>query len=143
MGTESFFEKQTEESKLKAEIVSKYFSGWANVMASMHTEVIAYLDLFSGPGRYKDGSPSTPLLILRNAINHMSGQVQQKVKIVFNDSKPKFFRSLEKEVEDFPEAEKLHIPPRVFSFNIAADIVEKFRSSRRNSHPFFPRSLGL
>lgn len=29
---------------------------------------IAYLDLFAGPGRYKDGTKSTPLLILEKTI---------------------------------------------------------------------------
>ena len=66
---ESFFDQQTEASKLKADIVSKYFGAWANVMASQETEKIVYLDLFSGPGRYEDGHPSTPLLVVEEIVH--------------------------------------------------------------------------
>ena len=73
--TKSFFSKQTEASRLKAEIVSKYFSAWANVIASKGRPRIGYLDLFSGPGRYDDGNPSTPLFILENAVKHKNQKV--------------------------------------------------------------------
>ncbi len=70
----SFFEEQTEQSLVKSTIVAKYFDVWANVIIStqkrylQHTQKIAYIDLFAGPGRYKDGTQSTPVKILTNAI---------------------------------------------------------------------------
>jgi len=29
---------------------------------------LAYIDLFAGPGRYEDGSASTPLMVLEKAV---------------------------------------------------------------------------
>ena len=72
MSTDRFFEESQEQSAVKTAIVSKYFWSWAKViMAQVRTRKdpkIAYLDLFAGPGRYKDGTQSTPLLILEKAI---------------------------------------------------------------------------
>ena len=69
---ESFFEEQGEQSEVKANIVAKYFDAWSNVMLGAmrqfrHFDRIAYIDLFAGPGRYKDGSKSTPLMGNRSA----------------------------------------------------------------------------
>ena len=71
MTNNSFFNESTETSLVKAEIVAKYFWAWAKVIiprAKKRKKNIAYIDLFSGPGRYQDGSKSTPLLILERAI---------------------------------------------------------------------------
>ena len=60
--TERFFEERQEQSEAKARIVSKYFSAWARVImpsAQRNGGKIAYIDLYAGPGRYKDGAAST------------------------------------------------------------------------------------
>ncbi len=71
MSDQNFFEESRDQSIVKATIVSKYFWAWAKVIiptAKAHGGNIAYLDLFAGPGRYQDGTKSTPLLILQQAI---------------------------------------------------------------------------
>jgi len=63
----SFFEESREQSQVKATIVAKYFWAWAKVIlptAKKQGGRIAYIDLFAGPGRYKDGTSSTPLKVL-------------------------------------------------------------------------------
>ena len=68
---ESFFQESSEQSIVKATIVAKYFWAWARVVmptARTHSGKIAYMDLFAGPGRYEDGTKSTPLLVLERAI---------------------------------------------------------------------------
>lgn len=63
MSTSDFFDEFREQSLVKTEIVTKYFGAWAKIMISLakkRNNNIAYVDLFSGPGRYKDGSESTP-----------------------------------------------------------------------------------
>jgi three-Cys-motif partner protein len=70
MSSNQFFDEQTEQSAVKAAIVSKYFWSWAKIiMPRSRSDKIAYIDLFAGTGRYKDGSKSTPLLVLEKAIN--------------------------------------------------------------------------
>ncbi|WP_205632834.1 hypothetical protein [Chlorobaculum limnaeum] len=74
MTDNQFFEEQKEQSLIKSVIVAKYFSVWANVIVStlqkkpFSQQKIAYIDLFAGPGRYKDGAKSTPIKILEHAI---------------------------------------------------------------------------
>ena len=67
-----FFDEIREESEIKARIVAKYFWARAKVIipsAKQHENRIAYIDLFAGPGRYEDGTLSTPLLVLTKAID--------------------------------------------------------------------------
>jgi three-Cys-motif partner protein len=86
MGNNQFFNERKEQSYIKAEIVAKYFKAWAKIMVKQVANrggKIAYLDLFAGPGRYKDGSESTPILILEQAIaNESIGRV---LISIFND----------------------------------------------------------
>ncbi len=70
MPTNSWFSESKEQSIIKAELVSKYFGAWAKVILTRDPDKFAYIDLFAGPGRYQDGTKSTPLLILETAIAH-------------------------------------------------------------------------
>ena len=68
-----FFDEQAEQSQVKTAIVSKYFDSWAKIIqghlkGKRKSPKLAYIDLFAGPGRYKDGSSSTPVLILEMAL---------------------------------------------------------------------------
>jgi three-Cys-motif partner protein len=85
MKEQNFFEKQTLSSKVKASIVSEYFPKYCSIIIKKHVpEKIGYLDLFSGPGIYEDGNPSTPILIARNC--HKDETLRNKVWMVFNDN---------------------------------------------------------
>jgi len=72
--TPNLFDEQSEQSQIKAAIVTDYFWAWANVIIGsrqrypQHDQRIAYIDLFAGPGRYKDGAASTPLMILERVV---------------------------------------------------------------------------
>jgi three-Cys-motif partner protein len=72
--TEGFFEERSDQSEVKSRIVAKFFASWSNVIVNTakrngRQPKLAYLDLFSGPGRYTDGAKSTPLLIVEKAID--------------------------------------------------------------------------
>lgn len=84
MKEQNFFEKQTLSSKVKANIVSEYFPKYCSIIIKKHVpEKIGYLDLFSGPGLYEDGNPSTPILIARNCMK--DEDLKNRVWMVFND----------------------------------------------------------
>ncbi len=91
----SFFDKPTEQSKIKSRIVEKYFRAWAKVIipsAQKYSKKIAYIDLYSGPGRYDDGTKSTPILILEQATQDTN--MQSMLVTMFNDKKSKNIHSL-------------------------------------------------
>ncbi len=84
--TLGFFEETKEQSLVKSAIVSKYFWAWAKVMmprVKSAGKKIAYIDLFAGPGRYKNGTQSTPLLVLKRAIE--DADMRQRLVTLFND----------------------------------------------------------
>ncbi len=70
---EEFFDSPELQSIKKTKLVVDYFNAWAKIMAPRAKGFdprIAYVDLFSGPGKFDDGSDSTPLIILKHAINN-------------------------------------------------------------------------
>jgi three-Cys-motif partner protein len=82
----NFFDESEEQSAIKKAIVSKYFMAWAQVIipsAEKHDNRIAYIDLFCGPDRYKDGTESTPIQILKAAAGHP--KLSQMLVTMFND----------------------------------------------------------
>src|SRR6266850_1394220 len=103
---DNFFAESREQSQIKARIVSKYFWAWAKVVipsTKQHGNRIAYIDLFAGPGRYEDGTISTPLLILQRAIE--DPDMRNMLVTVFNDRDAKNVGLLQIAIDALPEIE--------------------------------------
>lgn len=129
--TERFFEERLEQSEAKARIVTKYFSAWANViMRSVQRRggKLAYVDLYAGPGRYKDGAASTPLLVLQSAITHP--QISQMLVSFFNDSNQNNTATLIQEIRRLPHVDRLKYSPVVRCGEID-DEAERYFSETR------------
>jgi len=84
MNNEHFYNKQTDSSRIKANIVAKYFPSYCRIIDRAKQSKIIYLDLFSGPGIYRDGSLSTPILIANEIAADTN--LSQKVQFMFNDN---------------------------------------------------------
>src|SRR5438045_1558773 len=115
MNTESFFDETKEQSQVKATIVSKYFWAWAKVImptAKRRSAKIAYIDLFAGPGRYRDGTKSTPLLVLEKAIR--DADMRRMLVTIFNDKDPQTATSLEEAIRGLPAIDTLTYHPKVY-----------------------------
>jgi three-Cys-motif partner protein len=106
----AFFEKPKVKSEIKASIVSKYFGAWQNVIGG-RADRIVYADLFAGPGRFKNGAESTPLLVLKRAID--TPQLRHKLVTVFCDAHAPTCRQLQREIDALPGIEKLGTRPVV------------------------------
>jgi three-Cys-motif partner protein len=111
MPTENFFDRPSKQSRVKAAIVSKYFDAWARVIVLKVSRQLAYVDLFAGPGRYDDGTPSTPLLVLQKAVSNP--ELLPGIKLVFNEANPKYAERLKYEFRSFPNAALLSRAPEV------------------------------
>jgi three-Cys-motif partner protein len=114
MVDESFFEESSEQSQIKARIVAKYFVAWAKVVipsAKSHTNTIAYVDLFAGPGRYKDGTVSTPVLILEKALR--DPDMRRMLVTLFNDKNKENADSLSHVIRALPGIERLSHKPQI------------------------------
>jgi three-Cys-motif partner protein len=138
MSTVKFFDESKEQSEVKATIVTKYFWAWAKIMmprAKKHSNRIAYIDLFAGPGRYRDGTKSTPILLLEKAIN--DPEMCEMLVTVFNDANADHSRSLEKAVESLPGIDRLKYPPQVSHHEVGEEIAKRLKQMRLVPTLFF------
>ena len=129
MGTEHFFDEQEEQSRVKAEIVRNYFGAWAGIIsgaqrAKGRRPKLGYVDLFAGPGRYKDGSTSTALEVLRLAIDKHA----EELVTIFNDRDAHSVSRLREEIARLPGVERLKHQPLVWNQEVGDEIANRFAS---------------
>jgi three-Cys-motif partner protein len=118
MVDKSWFEKPTEQSIVKARIVVSYFTAWSNVMkgvlsGSNTPRKMAYVDLFAGPGAYEDGTETTPLLILRKAVD--DSFLKGHLAAFFNDKDAESIESLECRIREIAGFNDLRFKPQFSS----------------------------
>jgi len=126
----SFFDEQKEQSSIKARIVNKYFWVWAKVIISKIKNLsseprIAYIDLFAGAGRYKDGSKSTPIKVLETAINNPD--MRNMLVSIFNDADIDNVGSLQQAIASIPGVDSLKYRPQVLNHEVGDNIVKIFQ----------------
>lgn len=131
MRTINFFDERSDQSEVKARIVQKYFYAWANVImptAQRHGGRIAYIDLYAGPGRYKNGAASTPLLVLQHAIS--DAKLASMLVTLLNDSDSNNTSTLQKEIDALPGISTLKHKPVVSCGEIDEEAEKYFNQSR-------------
>jgi three-Cys-motif partner protein len=132
--TENFFEEQSEQSQIKAAIVTDYFWAWAGFMVQQqklrpqYGQKLQYIDLFAGPGRYESGAKSTPLMILERAV--IDPEISSRLCAIFNDKDEKNTQSLETEIKAIPGYANLKNEPKVYTGDVGEDVVSQFESAR-------------
>lgn len=128
---QSFFEESRQQSIIKARIISKYFWVWAKVIiptAKKRGNRIAYIDLFAGPGRYGDGTISTPLKVLEQAVS--DPEMSQMLVTWFNDKDSDNVTALETAIRELPGVGKLKYPPQVRNQEVGSEIVQLFSTMK-------------
>jgi three-Cys-motif partner protein len=126
---DDFFEEFREQSLIKAKIVRDYFWAWAKVIIGARKRYggedrIAYIDLFSGPGRDKAGTKSTPLLVIETAI--ADPEMRDRLVTIFNDIDSDNSRSLEEAIRSVPGVDGLRYDPLVMNADVGTEIVAMF-----------------
>ncbi len=127
----TFFQEQTDQSEVKANIVAKYFVAWAKVMLGNrqkfgHISKLGYIDLFAGPGRYQDGSKSTPLLVLEQSL--ATPGLADILVTMFNDKDEANVTSLSEAIRELPSLSALKHEPKIYCGEVGADAEAMFRS---------------
>lgn len=133
--TDDFFDQSSEQSAVKAAIVSKYLWSWAKIIISAQRKAvmysgqkIAYIDLFAGPGRYKDGTVSTPLRVLQKAV--ADKDMRERLITIFNDADPDNTTSLERAISGIEGIDRLRYRPIVQNQKVGTEIVKIFERIR-------------
>jgi three-Cys-motif partner protein len=153
MADSSFFDESRDNSLVKSEIVAKYFWAWAKIMIKQiknaqeknrqndnknpqkKSTEIAYIDLFSGPGCYQDGSKSTPLLILERAI--ADPDMSQMLVTLFNDKNSNNTQSLKQAIASIPDIGRLRHEPIVLNKEVGEEIFQAIQQINNNVPTLF------
>jgi three-Cys-motif partner protein len=128
---DDFFEEPSEQSKVKARIVSKYFEAWAKVMISSvrgRGDRVAYVDLFAGPGDYRDGTKSTPVMVLEKAL--ADPDMCNMLVTLFNDKQRENAASLKQVINALPGIEQLKYEPQIWTEEVGSELVKLFELTR-------------
>lgn len=120
-----FFDEQLPCSKVKSVIVSTYFRQWAKIITK-YAKKIGYIDFFCGPGKYEDGSDSTPILILKSAI--VDPVLKESLVTIFNDIDSTNVEKLKNEISKIPSIKSLKYDPFVDNSKVGDEIVNKMKS---------------
>lgn len=132
MADNSFFNEGREQSKVKTALICKYFDRWARIMMATQDRNprwgnrIAYFDLFAGPGRYKDGTVSTPLLILEKAV--ADEKLKNRLVTLFNDKDEDNSKSLEIAIQQLKGVETLKFPPIILNKEVGSEMAKLFET---------------
>jgi len=130
---DTFFEEQTEQSLVKAEIISKYFWAWAKVIIGTQKRYpdrsdgrVAYIDLFAGLGRYRSGAKTTPVMVVEQAIQEPD--LCERLVCVFNDKDGDNTSSLQTALAELPGIEKMKFRPHVETGEVGEQVVRRFEA---------------
>jgi three-Cys-motif partner protein len=121
-----FYAQQTAQSKVKAEIITKYAASRVGIMAGKGVTTVAHVDLWAGRGRYDDGAESTPLMVLRKAI--ADPVVRKSLVTIFNDKD--HADALRAEIAKLPGIKTLTHTPDVFDMEVGDSTPDLFNNIR-------------
>ena len=139
----SFFYESRERSQVKTRIVVKYFWSWAKVIiptAKKSKNKIGYVDLYAGPGSYKDGTESTPILVLKKASE--DNNIRNMLVSVFNDMNLEHVQSLKDAIDSSGEISMLKWRPKVINTEVNEELAKVFESIKTIPTLFFVDPFG-
>jgi len=124
--SKDFFRAAREASRIKGKIVAEYFPIWATII-SKYSKEISYIDLFCGPGMYEDGTESTPVLVLREAI--ANNDIRERFISIFTDKEIEFVESLRAAVEKIPGIDLLSNKPQIKQLVVGKEVIAELQKA--------------
>lgn len=123
MGSRFKFDFQKEQSAVKTAIVTKYFAVWSKIMKKQ-CKKMGYIDLYSGPGKYEDGTYSTPIIILKHIMS--DNELAEKVVTYFNDKDEECYKNLKDNIDSLEGIDKLKFYPQVENKEVNQNTADYF-----------------
>jgi three-Cys-motif partner protein len=128
--TSDFFDFPKDHSKVKSQIVVKYVQSWARILSDFLRKQkpepdVVYVDLFSGPGLYVDGTASTPMLLLKSAAE--DPKLQTALRTYFNDSDWTCIDKLRDAIADLPTIGSLKYPPELSKEQVSVALLDRLK----------------
>lgn len=124
-------------TKAKHEILRRYLGAWFPILGSKIPRIV-YIDGFCGPGRYSGGEDGSPIIALKEALNHKSILANSKVSFLFIDERPDRVDHLKNELSTLNIPKNFHISPVVNEFqNTLTGILDDIEQVGRQLAPTF------
>lgn len=123
----SFFADQTEQSRVKAQIVSSYFRAWSSVIKKWEGPM-GYIDLFCGPGKYENDQLSAPLLIINSTL--ADPVLTSKMNFIFNDNDSQNIALLKESIAKTPNASLLKGKIQFYDQTVGQDFYTRLNIPR-------------
>lgn len=106
---ESHFDEYRHQNRVKHSILTKYLSGYLNVMKGWQSDSIFFIDGFAGRGHYDDPDSGnsfagSPILALQEIFK--LGNKMSKIQAWFIEVNGEYFANLESSVESFLKTNK-------------------------------------
>ena len=124
--TDNFYAYQKEKSRVKTVIVTEFFKAYFPIIYNAFKKDVWYLDLFSGPGMYSNGTKSTPLILLDIVEGFKDDSIRNHLKMVFNDHEKEYYLSLKNAVENHAVFSKLKTKPEVLCMKASEVDLSRF-----------------
>ncbi len=118
-----FFDHPHEGSRVKQEIITKYFGAYMNKMA--RGRIVGYADLFAGPGVYRNGEKSIPILICERVVE--DERLRNSVRLWFNEADRDLFQELKRNVASVRGIASLRFEPSVTQITISKALAPKLQ----------------
>ena len=109
-------EMPREASIIKAKIVKDYYSMWLKIVPKSSRHTPYYIDLFCGNGRFRDGTKSTPILVLEEILKNANSNIPL---FIFNDENKHYLEQLSSHIRQIDGYEQ--IKDNIFIANTAFD----------------------
>ncbi len=135
MAGDEFFETPEDQSIVKTMLVTNYFQQWKSIMLRHTSGLIAYIDLFCGPGTFADGSHSTPLRVLNDSVK--DPELRTRLVTLFNDKNPEYVTRLRAAIAEIPDVATLSHTPQVVNVEVGSRLVDELRGTTLVPSLFF------
>lgn len=128
--TEKFFSEQKEKSKIKTFIVTEFFKTYYSILSNCGKTKngFIYMDLFSGPGTYDDGTESTPIVLL-DTIDKLNKNILQEIEMIFNDENKSYYESLVTSIQNHRVYNEMKNKPVIHNLSAKDVDVKKYLCS--------------
>ena len=127
------FNEQSDRSAVKTRIVTKYFSTWASIISSNNDEMY-YIDLFSGQGKYDDGTESTPIEVMKVILQ--KPELKNKMHCYFNEGDEDRCKKLRECIYQCDGVQSLKYAPIVENMVVDKETYKQFENWNKPSFVF-------
>ncbi len=96
-------------TRAKHEILRRYLGAWFPILGAGNQRLV-YIDGFCGPGRYQGGEDGSPIIALKEAMNHRERLSSHEITFLFLDERKDRIDQLKEEIDllDIPKNFKIY-----------------------------------